>query len=54
MKELTVKIKYTDATTDFKPVDVKRAMQNLFGINVDFEVTEIEVENKDEVRLVIH
>jgi len=52
MKELSIKIKYTDTTTDFRPIDVKRAMQNLFGINVDFEVTEIEAENKDKTHLV--
>jgi len=44
MKELRVKIKY-HGTAEYTSLDVQRAMENIFGINVDFEVEEIEEED---------
>lgn len=48
MKELIVKIKYTNTTGNFRPIDVQRALQHLFGINTDFEVVGVEEKKENE------
>ncbi|MBU1043965.1 MAG: hypothetical protein KJ915_06160 [Candidatus Omnitrophica bacterium] len=44
MNELTVKIKYNNTTAPFSAFEVQKAMENLFGINTDFEVEEVYTE----------
>jgi len=49
MKELQVKIKYTNFTNDFTANDVEYALKFLFGINTCFKVEEIRSHtNKEE------
>jgi c-di-GMP-binding flagellar brake protein YcgR len=38
MKKLVVEIKYDNIASDFTPLDVQRAMENIFGLNTFFAV----------------
>lgn len=52
MKELIVRIKHDNTTADFNSRDVQYAMVHLFGINTNFEVEQIEIENSHQAMLV--
>jgi hypothetical protein len=47
MKEIIVKIKYSDTSYPFSAFDVQKAMENIFGLNIEFEVEQIKPETTD-------
>jgi len=44
MKELLIKVKYNNDTAEYTSLDVQRALENVFGINTDFEVERIKTD----------